>query len=69
MQSSFVKCPPAKEILLRAISVFSVPLWLTNTASSPRRHREHRDCTEKNLNTFDSIENREVAGEFFKRLL
>jgi len=37
---------------LCAISVFSVPLWLTNTASLPQRHREHRDRTEKNQTDF-----------------
>jgi len=55
-----------EETLLCAISVFSVPLWLTTTttASLPQRHREHRDCTEKNPNTFYSIHNLTVARDF-----
>jgi hypothetical protein len=50
-----------QETFLCAISVYSVPLWLTNTASSPLSHREHRDCTEKNSDTFNSIYKLEVT--------
>jgi len=58
-----------EETLLCAISVFSVPLWLTTTtASLPRRHREHRDCTEKNPKMFYSIDNLAIARELCKRL-
>jgi hypothetical protein len=58
-----------EETLLCAISVFSVPLWLTTTASLPQRHGEHRDCTEKNPNTFYSIDNLTVARDFCGRPL